>query len=299
MKGQLLVLFLVSAAIAGAQNGARRAAQGVRPEAMQPDIALVDPDPDFPLRVHLFNVRWGGLADRNHGYGTGNLIYPTHLQGFDFAFECEAPFTANAAPADAYQARLKKSPYQLEILTIDVAGKHVHTCNLHLAFEARPFTDKNRAHFDHGVSSSLRVPWTDPGFAYEVPDQDYPLQFHVIDGLRKEDSLGDHGYGTANLSAPGKDLQGVEYNYDCGRGFITSSQIDNYYEGRWTKPGQRIELLLQRPGSGKVDECTITVTLKPDPYPEPHRRSQEPVDRSVPAEVIRPVVVSSPPGDNF
>ena len=293
MKRQLLVLLLFSVSFAEAQIGARRATTVVRTEAVPPDIAVVDPHADFPLRVHLFNARWGGFAMRYHGYGSGNLIDPTHLQGFNFAFECDVPFTPNTGPADTYQARQKKSPSQLEILIVDVAGRHVQTCTLLLAFEARPFTDKNHAHYDHGVSSSLRVPWTDPDFAYEMPDPDYPIQFHVIDGHRTEDAHSDHGFGIANLSTPGADLQGAEYNYDCGRGFITSSQYDNYYQGRWTKPGQRLELLLQRPGSDKVDQCTVTIAIKANPYPEPHRSEQQPIDSSA------PVAPSNPPGTDL
>jgi len=248
------------------------------PPPEQPDIALPDPDPAFSLRVHLFNVRWGGLGTRNHGYGSGNLIDAARLQGFNFAFECEVPFMPNAAPADTYQARWKKPSYQLEILTVDVQGAHVHTCTLQLALESRPFDDINRAHYEHGVSSALNAPWSDPDFAYEKPDPDYPLQFHVIDGRRTVGRPSDRGWGNANISdpAPGTALQGADYNYDCGHGFITSSQIDNYYQARWTKPGQEIELLLQRAGSDKVDTCKVAVQLKPDPYPEPRLRAQVP-----------------------
>ncbi len=35
--------------------------------ALNPDIAVTAPNPAFPLRVRLFNVRWGGLGYHNHG----------------------------------------------------------------------------------------------------------------------------------------------------------------------------------------------------------------------------------------
>ncbi|ADW70724.1 hypothetical protein [Granulicella tundricola] len=276
MKHSLLALSFLIASMAHAQYGVRRTVY--HPEKLLPDVPVTAPDAAFPLRVHLFNVRWGGLGSRNHGYGTGNLLDAANLQGFDFAFECGVPFTPNADPADTYQARWKKSPYQLEILTTEAGASFTRTCTLNLAMEARPFTTANDAHFSHGVSSSLRTPWLDPGFAYEGPSTDHLIQFHVLDGQRQEDSFGDHGWGIANLvdPQPGSVLQGADYRFDCSRGFVTSSQLDNYYQGRWTRPGQKLELLLQRPGSDKVDRCTVSVALRPDPYPERRSRAQNP-----------------------
>jgi hypothetical protein len=120
----------------------------------------------------------------------------------------------------------------------------------------------------HGVSSSLRVPWRDPGFGYEGPAADYPVQFHVVDTERKEDDRGDHGWGTANLSDPsaGVLLEGGEFQYDCGRGFLPSTQLTNYYPGQWVKLGEELEILLQRPGTDKVDKCRVRVQLQPQPY---------------------------------
>jgi hypothetical protein len=262
MKRHLLLAVLALAPCA--------CAQPVAAIALNPNVPVAEANPAFPLRVHLFSVRWGGLSYRNHGYGQGNLLSPSSAQGFDFGFECEVPFVPNEAPTDTYQARWKRQPYELEILTAEVGSGHTQTCKLDLALEARPFDPSNRAHFDHGVSSSLRVPWQDPDFAYEGHAPDFPVQFHVIDGQRKEDNYGDHGWGTANLfdPAPGTPRQGADFQYDCSHGFITSSQYDGYYPARWLKLGLQLELLLQRPGSDKIDKCTVTVTLHPDPYPE-------------------------------
>ena len=109
MKRLLLICLLLEVTFACAQVGGR----------VQPDIALPDPDPEFPVRVHLFNVGWNGAGLANHGFGTGNIISAGKEQGFDYAFECSFPFMPNAAPGDTYQARWKKSTYRLEILTMD------------------------------------------------------------------------------------------------------------------------------------------------------------------------------------
>ena len=271
----ILSLFLATFAVSQMR---RNQAPPSPTQTLNPDIAVTTPDPAFPLRVHLFDVRWGGLGYRNHGYGIGNLLEPESVQGFDFAFECDAPFQANVTPADTYQARWKKSPNQLEILTAEVGGKYTHICKLNLALETQPFSESNRVRFIHGVSASFRNPWTDPGFAYEGPAPDYPLHFHVVDGQRQEDANGNHGTGTANLTTPepGSTVQGAEYKFDCERGFVTSSQLASYYPARWKKPQQTLELLLQRPGSNTVDHCIVTVALRPDAFPQAPGRTPRP-----------------------
>jgi hypothetical protein len=291
MTRAIFVAVLALTTSAHAQFGlARRPA--IRAEAVPPDVAAIDPEPAFPLRFHILVTRWGGLAWRNHGYGSANLLDATAPKGFDFAYECDYPFTANETPDQNYQARWKKQPYELEILTSEVGTGKLHTCKLHLAPEVRPFDLTNTARYTHGVSSSLRVVWRDPDFAYEVPAPDYPVQFHVLDGERREDSAGDHGWGTANLADPSTHtpLQGADYHYDCNFGFLTSSQLQNYYQGHWIKPGQKLELLLQRPGSDKVDKCEVVVDVHPQPYPERRPLGQPSQSQQPSAEptLIRP-----------
>jgi hypothetical protein len=122
----------------------------------------------------------------------------------------------------------------------------------------------------HGVSYSLRKRWQDPDFAYEDQALDYPLHFHVVDGLRDEDSYEDHGWGTANLTDPAaqSSVMGADYTYSCSYGFLTNSQLSGFYQARWVKPYNELEVLLQRPGSDKVDTCKVEVNLKPQPYPQ-------------------------------
>jgi hypothetical protein len=243
----------------------------VQPGAVPPNVPARDPDPNFPLRVHLLTARFGGIGGRYHGYGSGNLLDASGAAGFDFGFECDVPFVPNQSPEETYQARWARSQYKLEILTAEAgAGQpREHACELRLAFEDQPFEPANTAAMSHGVSSALRRRWQDPDFAFLEPQPDYPLQFHVVEGQRTEDAYEDHGWGTANLSDPGaQGVEGAEFTYSCEYGFITNSQLSGFYQGRWVKPGSELEVLLRRPGSDKVDRCTVEVNLKPQPYPQ-------------------------------
>jgi hypothetical protein len=244
----------------------------VQPEKAPPDVPFVTPNPEFPLRVHLLIARFGGIGGVYHGYGAGNLVDSNAIQGFDYGFECDVSFMANEAPSETYQARWKESPYRLEILTAEagVDQPRQHTCTLRLALTQRPFERVSTEMMTHGVSSSLRVRWQDPDFPFESPALDYPLHLHVIDGQRTEDQYGDHGWGVANLADPGgqPSVQGVDYTYTCSYGFLTNSQLNGFYQTRWVKPGSEVEVLLQRPGSDKVDRCTVQVNLKAQAYPD-------------------------------
>lgn len=291
MKRTILAAILVLTLPAAAQYGLRRLPP-VAQEAVPPDVPATDPEPAFPLRFHIFAARWGGLSWRNHGYGSANLLDAAGPRGFDFAYECDSPFIANETPDQNYQARWKKQPYDLEILTSEVGTGKTHTCKLRLAPEVRPFDATNAARYIHGVSSSMRVVWRDPDFAYEVSTPGYPVQFHVLDGQRREEGPTDYGWGTANLADPSTrtPLQGADYHYECNSGFLTSSQLDNYYQGRWIKPGHELELLLQRPGSDKVDKCDVTVDVHPQAYPE-RRPSRQPAQSQSPSAepaLVRP-----------
>jgi hypothetical protein len=264
-----VAMLAILALCAGAQAQRVLIVPPVRPGAVPPDVPVANADPSFPVRVHLLATRYGGFAGVYHGYGSGNLVDAQGAAGFDYGFECDVPFVANAIPQETYQARWK-GPFKLEILTTEIGAQpHFHTCTLDLAMEKRPFEPANTAALSHGVSSALRKRWQDPDFAYEESAPDYPIHFHAVDGQRQEDEFGDHGWGTANLAEPGAPaVVGAEYTYNCSYGFITNSQLSGFYQGRWVKQGVQVEVLLQRPGSDKVDKCMVDVTLQPQPYPE-------------------------------
>lgn len=265
----LTVLFLCCTSVA------LRAQQmtPARPGAVPADVPARVADSNFPLRVHLLTAKFGGIDGRYHGYGSGNLVGSGPKLGFDYGFECEVPFVANEGDGDTYQARWTSSQYGVEILVAEagVQQPREQTCTLRLAVTKQPFEPTNTAALTHGVSYSLRKRWQDPDFAYEEAQLDYPLHFHVVDGQRTEDDAADHGWGTANLSDPAeRTLQGAEFSYNCTYGFLTNTQISGYYQARWVKPGSELEVILQRPGTDKVDKCSVAVTLKAQKYPESH-----------------------------
>jgi hypothetical protein len=103
-----------------------------------------------------------------------------------------------------------------------------------------------------------------PGTASTVPNPAYPLHIRVLmQGERVHNQFGVHSFGRADLLE--NPIRGMDYSFDCYSGFMYN-QPGEYYQGRWKKPDQKMEILIQRIGSNKVDKCDLNVTMKPEPY---------------------------------
>jgi len=103
-----------------------------------------------------------------------------------------------------------------------------------------------------------------PGVAATTPNPAYPLRLRILGAQRVNDSYGVHGFGRADLIQ--EPIHGLDYTYECNYGFLHNASSDDYYEGRWKKPGSEIEILVQRIGSDRVDKCDLKVTMKPTAY---------------------------------
>jgi len=255
-------------------------------QGRMPAVPVSSPDADFPVHVHIVTVRWGGdtmhlyrsiqgemrggpgyyePTGSAHGFGTANFL-GDQGQGFYYAFDCTSSFQPNVQMQEFYQARWKHAGQSLEILMAPIGTDHGELCELRVAL--RPVL------FDAAFAKSqlpggtINGPiWTEPEISFIDPDSDYPLHLHIITGVRQLYNGGVKGYGTANLVADGGSLQGVDFNYNCSRGLIPNAQPDEVFQGHWVKKDQRMEILLQRIGSDKVDRCQLNVNVKGSPYP--------------------------------
>jgi hypothetical protein len=112
---------------------------------------------------------------------------------------------------------------------------------------------------------AMAVPqYEPPGVASTVPNPNYPLHVRVLSqGERVHNRFGTHSFGRADLLA--SPVRGMDYAFDCSTGFLHNENGD-FYQGRWKKPDQEMEILVQRMGSDHVDKCTLKVTMKAEPY---------------------------------
>jgi hypothetical protein len=97
------------------------------------------------------------------------------------------------------------------------------------------------------------------------PNPAYPLHVHIF-GVHflGQGNWGYQGYGRANLLGPNP--VGLDYTFQCGRRPMYNAQADDYYQARWKKPDQQLEMLMQDIGKNKVVRCNVNVVEKPGPY---------------------------------
>jgi hypothetical protein len=98
------------------------------------------------------------------------------------------------------------------------------------------------------------------------PDANYPLHVHIFRTHGADTRRGDHGHGVADILPDGSRApQGVDFVYECPVNPQANSGAE-FYQARWKKPNLKLEILLQRVGSDKVEHCELDVQMKSRPF---------------------------------
>lgn len=97
-----------------------------------------------------------------------------------------------------------------------------------------------------------------------APDAAYPLHIRVLQAHWHRVRGGYMGFGRANLLDESR--RGLDFTYSCDAPFLHNAQHDEFYQARWKKPDQKLEILTQQIGTAHVHRCTLQVTLKDAPY---------------------------------
>jgi hypothetical protein len=103
-----------------------------------PSDPATAPNPEYPVRVHIYIAKASGNGGDFHGFGRGDILGP-NLQGFDYTFSCGQPFNNNRLDSEFYQARWKKPNEKLEILLQPIGSSHTSHCDLNIALKAKPY----------------------------------------------------------------------------------------------------------------------------------------------------------------
>jgi len=103
-----------------------------------PCVPASQPDPAYPLHVHILGINWNRNGWGFHGWGRANLLGDNPI-GLEYTFSCSQRPMYNAQADEFYQARWKKPHQKMEILMQEVGGKHVEKCDLMVTEHDRPF----------------------------------------------------------------------------------------------------------------------------------------------------------------
>jgi len=105
------------------------------------------------------------------------------------------------------------------------------------------------------------TPPSDPATA---PNPDYPVHVHILIARASGGSGDYHGFGRGDILGP--TLQGFDYTFSCGQPFNNNRQPEEFYQARWKKPNEKLEILLQPVGSSHTNRCELNIALKAKPY---------------------------------
>jgi hypothetical protein len=104
-----------------------------------------------------------------------------------------------------------------------------------------------------------------PSVPATTPYSDFPLHVHLFGVHWNYVRGGDYlGYGRGNLLGP--PTQGFDYTFECGEPFMHNAQGEEFYQARWKKQNEKLEILMQKVGSDKLQKCELKVAFKERPY---------------------------------
>jgi len=257
----LLVLIALSPATSFAQRGSKKAPVGnnVKFDALPPDVPTAAPSADFPLRVHLFSMTYGGTDATYRGYGSGNIVSTTPVLGFEYTFDCAQPFTANPKPEATYAARWKEPNLKLELQMTPADASRTDTCVIGILPRPEPF-DQLKSHvIADGPEIHLKSPWNPPDYITFTANPEYPVRYRPY---RVSHLVYGHGaHGHTNGMILGDPSRKVDFHYEgCFRSFKPVSQNFDFYQAKWIKPDKELEILTQEPGTGNIHTCRLTAT---------------------------------------
>jgi hypothetical protein len=129
-----------------------------------------------------------------------------------------------------------------------------------------------------------------------VSDPDFPLRVQLAQtgssaGSFQHLSVWGHG----NILGP--PLQGFDYTAECNQQFAPRPEGDQYFRARWKKPGQKLEILIQQLGTGRVTACELKVGMQDQAYELNPTGPKKPTMMMMP--LARPAVPVLEPDPNF
>ena len=96
------------------------------------------------------------------------------------------------------------------------------------------------------------------------PYADYPVQVRILETRWSFDRGEYLGFGRGDILGP--DHRGFDYTYSCGEPFKYNQLHGEFYEAKWKKQDQELEVLLQKVGSNHTARCTLKTSMKPESF---------------------------------
>lgn len=126
-----------------------------------------------------------------------------------------------------------------------------------------------------------------PDVPATTPYADYPVHVHLVYGHWNHVNGGYEGYGRGDIL--GATPQGFDYTFSCSEPFLHNAQKAEFYQARWKKQDQKLEILMQKVGTDHLQKCELKTSLKPEPY---GKYGAAPASPAAPTGAVAPVAAT-------
>jgi hypothetical protein len=103
-----------------------------------------------------------------------------------------------------------------------------------------------------------------PDIPATIQNPEFPVHARIITNHYNFSGGSYTGYGQGDIL--GDKPQGFDYTFSCSVLFLYNEQQGEFYQARWKKQDQKLELWMQKVGTDRQQKCELNVSLKPTPY---------------------------------
>ena len=230
---------------------------------------------DYPLGVFVVETHYNSTSSGAVGNGHGNIKEGDSVTGFDYTFECSAPFNASTGdplnPSTGYQGRWKKQGTRLAILTVEIGNpKHQSECELKIS-QTSVIYSVSEGHLVTYTRQQYEdaIAWRE-AFATMThpPDTDpthFPLRVSILEvQWQKHPGGGSMGEGRGNVRS-GDSI--MAFNFTAPRCADTLSVVgqEKAYAGKWLEEPARLLLLARVVGATSgLHQCELRTKVQPN-----------------------------------
>lgn len=229
---------------------------------------------DYPLGVFIVETHYNSTSSGAVGNGHGNLKEGDSVTGFDYTFQCSAPFNPSTGdplnPSTGYQGRWKKQGTRLAILTVEIGNpKHQSECELKISqtsviysvSEGHLVTYTRQQYEDAMAWREAFATMTHP------PDTDlthFPLRVSILEAQwQKHPGGGSMGNGRGNVRN-GDSVMAYSFVAPRCAGTLNVVALEKGYAGKWLEESARLLVLSVPVGTTGFYQCELQTKVQPN-----------------------------------
>jgi hypothetical protein len=189
------------------------------------------------------------------------------VQGFDYTFECSAPFNATQGSA-RYSARWKKQDTRLSILTVEIGNtqkqrecelKTTLTNGVYARVDGNLVTYTQEQYADRLAARNLLSAERNPT---DTDPATFPLAVTILESKWQKGQVGGSvGTGRGNIHN-GDSIEAFDFSALCSTELMNTT-AGIAFKAQWQEEPTRLLILSHGAGSSEYRQCELKTTVRP------------------------------------